>query len=399
MVTPLRTRKNASVAKAFQILNVLGSGHREMTATEVAQALGTNLPTVHRFLVTLEEIGAVSRTGHGRFQLGLMLTNLGDKVETHRVLVEHAQPHLRALATEFREVAHCAVRSGSVALNVSRTLPDRSLVIGLAEGDTVPLHCSAVGKVLLASLESESRHRFLEHLQLERFTSRTIVNRTELAAELQRVATNGYAVDDEESEDGLRSIAVPLRPAQRKPAIAALAISAPASRFEADVLSQARDALLRSAERLEHEMFTESRVFPQKARPRGAFPHLKRVDNFIFISGTSARRPDDTFEGARIDSSGRVSVDIRKQTRAVFINIRDMLTEVGAGLEDVVDVHAYLTDMSDYEGFNEVYSEFFGFDGPTRTTVGVKELPHPHQHLMVRAVAFAPHAHFHEVEK
>ena len=68
--------------------------------------------------------------------------------------------------------------------------------------------------------------------------------------------------------------------------------------------------------------------------------------------------------------------------------------EIGAGLEHVVDVHAYLTDMSDYEGFNEAYSEFFGFDGPTRTTVGVKELPHPHQHLMVRAIAFAPHVHF-----
>src|ERR1700722_13682338 len=219
MATPLRTRKNASVAKAFQILNVLGSGHREMTATEVAQALETNLPTVHRFLVTLEEIGAVSRTGHGRFQLGLMLTNLGGKVESHRVLVEHVQPHLRALAAESREVAYCAVRSGSVALTVSRTLPDRSLVIGLAEGDTVPLHSSAVGKALLASLEAESRYRFLQHLKLERFTSRTIVSRSELAAELQRIAGNGYAMDDEESEEGLRSIALPFRPARNNPGI------------------------------------------------------------------------------------------------------------------------------------------------------------------------------------
>jgi 2-aminomuconate deaminase len=101
----------------------------------------------------------------------------------------------------------------------------------------------------------------------------------------------------------------------------------------------------------------------------------------------------------RLDPSGEVSVDIRKQTRVVFTNIRDMLREVGAGLENVVEVHAYLTDMSDYEGFNEAYAEFFGFDGPARTTVAVKELPHPHQHLMVRAVVFAPHAHFQELDR
>ena len=154
--------------------------------------------------------------------------------------------------------------------------------------------------------------------------------------------------------------------------------------------------MLGHAERIEQAMFTKSRVFPQKARPRGPFPHLKRVDNFIFVSGTSARKPDDTFEGVRINPDGSVQVDIRAQTRAVFDNIRDMLEGVGSGLQDVVDLHAYLTDMSDYDGFNEAYSAFFGFDGPTRTTVGVNELPHPHQRLMVRAVAFAPNSHFNE---
>ena len=93
---------------------------------------------------------------------------------------------------------------------------------------------------------------------------------------------------------------------------------------------------------------------------------------------------------------GSVSIDVRRQTRYVFENIRDVLAGVGVGLDCLADVHAYLTDMRDYEGFNEVYAEFFGFDGPARTTVGVTELPHPHQRLMVRAVAYAPHSHFNE---
>jgi 2-aminomuconate deaminase len=123
---------------------------------------------------------------------------------------------------------------------------------------------------------------------------------------------------------------------------------------------------------------------------------LKRVDDFIFVSGTSARRPDDSFEGVRVEADGSIVVDIRKQTRAAFENIRDMLTGVGARLDSLIDVQAYLTDMNDYEGFNDAYAEFFGFDGPTRTTVGVNELPHPHQRLMVRAIAYAPLKYFPE---
>jgi len=73
-----------------------------------------------------------------------------------------------------------------------------------------------------------------------------------------------------------------------------------------------------------------------------------------------------------------------------------MLAGIGATLESLVDVQAYLMDMRDYAAFNDAYAEFFGFSGPTRTTVGVSELPHPHQRLMVRAVAYVPHIHLHE---
>jgi DNA-binding IclR family transcriptional regulator/enamine deaminase RidA (YjgF/YER057c/UK114 family) len=383
-----RTPKNASVAKAFQILGVLGASRREMTATDVAQSLGTNLATVHRFLVTLEDLGAVARGPEGRFHLGLTLANLGSKVESHRLLVGHVQEHLDALAVDFREVAHCAVRNVDVAVNIARAQPERSLVMGFATGDTMPLHCSAVGKVLLASLEAAALNPLLDRLELEPRTARTITRRSQLAAELREIAARGYAVDDGELEEGLRSIALPVHNG-RGTTVAAMALSAPVSRLDDRQLERARTAIRAHVERIEHALFTESRVFPQKARPRGPFPHLKRVDDFIFVSGTSARRPDDTFEGVRIAADGSVTIDIRRQTRAVFGNIQDMLSDVGLGLEAVIDVHAYLTDMADYDAFNEAYAEFFGFDGPTRTTVAVKELPHPHQRLMVRVVAYA----------
>jgi 2-aminomuconate deaminase len=391
----LRTPLNGSVAKAFTILKVLAASGREMTATEVAQTIGTNLPTVHRFLVTLESLDIVSRTQQGRFQLGMALADLGDKVEGNKLLVGAVRPHLDAIAAAFREVAHCAVRSASHALNVAQSLPDRSLLIGRSIGETYPLHCTSVGKILLAALAPAARDRLVDSLPLERFTESTITDPGDLRRALIAIERQGYAIDDEEWEHGLRSVALPLRNGKGK-TIAAIALSAPASRLDDAMLDRARRDIAARVQHLEHGLFTESRVFPQKARPRGSFPHLKRVDDFIFVSGTSARRPDDTFEGIRIDADGKVTIDIRRQTRAVFENIRDMLAGMGADLSDLVEVQAYLIEMQDYDAFNEAYSEFFGFEGPTRTTVGVRALPHPHQGLMVRAIAYKPLPQFEE---
>jgi 2-aminomuconate deaminase len=135
---------------------------------------------------------------------------------------------------------------------------------------------------------------------------------------------------------------------------------------------------------------TDSAVVAGKARPRGTFPHFRRAGDFIFVSGTSSRRPDDSIAGAERDASGQWRLDIRAQTRAVIENIRDILASAGASLGDVVEVSTFLVRMADFGGYNEVYSEFFGYQGPARTTVAVAELPHPQLLIEIRAVAFRP---------
>jgi len=135
---------------------------------------------------------------------------------------------------------------------------------------------------------------------------------------------------------------------------------------------------------------TESKIVEGKATPRGKYPHLKRAGDFLFVSGTSARRADDTIAGAEIDSLGATRLDIREQTRAVLENIRDILQNAGAGLQDVVDISTYLVNMNDFAGYNEVYGEFFDHDGPARTTVAVHQLPHPHLLIEIRAMAYKP---------
>lgn len=134
----------------------------------------------------------------------------------------------------------------------------------------------------------------------------------------------------------------------------------------------------------------ESRVVSGKAQPRGRFPHVKRAGDFLFVSGTSARRPDNSIAGAEVDALGATRLDIRVQTRTVIENIRDILRSMQADLSDVVEVTTYLVNMNDFAGYNEVYSEYFDYDGPTRTTVAVHQLPHPHLLIEIRVVAYRP---------
>ncbi|AJC19388.1 RidA family protein [Pandoraea pulmonicola] len=135
---------------------------------------------------------------------------------------------------------------------------------------------------------------------------------------------------------------------------------------------------------------TKARVVAGKARPRGRFPHIKRAGDFLFVSGTSSRRPDNTYAGAEVDALGVTKLDIRAQTRAVIENIRDILASEGASLSDVVEVGAFLVNMNDFGGYNEVYGEYFDETGPTRTTVAVHQLPHPLLLVEIKCVAYAP---------
>ena len=126
--------------------------------------------------------------------------------------------------------------------------------------------------------------------------------------------------------------------------------------------------------------------------PRGAYPHVKQVGDFIFVSGTSSRRPDNTIAGVDIiDEMGTKRLNIETQTREVLINIDKNLNTLGASLKDVVDVTSFLVNMNDFAGYNKAYAEFFDKEtGPTRTTVAVHQLPHPDLVVEIKVMAYKP---------
>jgi 2-aminomuconate deaminase len=126
--------------------------------------------------------------------------------------------------------------------------------------------------------------------------------------------------------------------------------------------------------------------------PRGAYPHTKRVGDFIFVSGTSSRRADNTIAGVDIiDDMGTKRLNIEVQTREVLQNIEKNLIKAGASMNDVVDVTSFLVNMNDFAGYNKAYAEFFNAEtGPARTTVAVHQLPHPDLVVEIKVMAFKP---------
>ena len=130
----------------------------------------------------------------------------------------------------------------------------------------------------------------------------------------------------------------------------------------------------------------------KKVTPRGAYPHNRRAGDFIFISGTSSRKADNTIAGVDIiDEMGTKRLNIEIQTREVLQNIEKNLKSAGALMSDVVDVTTFLVNMNDFAGYNKAYAEFFNAEtGPARTTVAVHQLPHPDLVVEIKVMAYKP---------
>lgn len=126
---------------------------------------------------------------------------------------------------------------------------------------------------------------------------------------------------------------------------------------------------------------TADRIISSRApEPVGAFPHARRVGDFIFLSGIGPRKRDHReIPGVTLDATGNIAAyDFAAQCRAVFENVRLVLEDAGARWDDIVDVTVFLTNMKqDFPIFNQLYAEHFATNQPTRTTVEVSRLPTP----------------------
>jgi DNA-binding IclR family transcriptional regulator len=230
-----RTRRDAalessSTLKALGVLEALVNAGRAATLTELMQATGLPKPTLHRMLALFEEAGYVQREPAGRaYAVGARLASLGLAILTHDSVATLRHAVLRQLVAEVGETCNLAMLRRGEVVYLDRVEADWPLRLHLAAGSTIPAHCSASGKLLMASMPAEARAALLSALPLPRFTEHTITDRTLMEKELDRIAAAGYALDNEEYVAGVACVAVPVR--VHGEAIAAVAVHAATARL------------------------------------------------------------------------------------------------------------------------------------------------------------------------
>ncbi|MGH7803427.1 MAG: IclR family transcriptional regulator [Candidatus Binatia bacterium] len=217
--------------RAAAILETLSESGEEQTLLDLSERLGLHKSTVHRLLMVLERHRYVEKNpASGRYALGLKLFELGQKAVSRLGLEERAHPHLEKLAHEVGETAHLCVLDEGEVLYLAKVEATRTVRVPSTVGRRNPAHCTAVGKALLAHCPGEEVERIVREHGLRSFTKHTIVTAGELARELAAIRERGYAVDDEEIEEGLTCIGAPVRDSSGR-VVASISIAGPTFRI------------------------------------------------------------------------------------------------------------------------------------------------------------------------
>lgn len=222
--------ESSSTLKALAVLEALVHAGRPATLTELMQATGLPKPTLHRTLALFEDGGYVQREPAGRgYAVGSRLASLGLAILTNDSVATLRHAILRQLVADIGETCNLAMLRRGEVVYLDRVEADWALRLHLPVGSTIPVHCSASGKLLIASLPAEQRAALLASMPLARFTERTLTDRNLMEKELDRIPAAGYALDNEEYVAGVACVAVPVR--VNGEAVAAVAVHAATARL------------------------------------------------------------------------------------------------------------------------------------------------------------------------
>ena len=240
--------------RTCDILECLASNGPELGVSEISLDLGLSKTTVHRLLSALAKREFVRRApASGRYRLGIKLVELGQRAGDADSLVVSAGSYLTRLVAETGETAHLGVLLDGQVVSLCAVESPKTLRKPATVGRRTPAHSSSLGKCMLADLTSAELTAALAQLSLERFTPRTIVSYEVLSRELRKVRQQGFAVDDEEFEQGLTCIGAPVRDASGR-VIAALSVAGPKSRLGSQVMEQHAATVVRLALGLSKEL-------------------------------------------------------------------------------------------------------------------------------------------------
>jgi len=242
-----------SLERGLAVIRAFGPETPQLTLSEVARATGLTRAAARRFLLTLAELGYVRADGRV-FSLRPRILELGFAYLSGLSLPETAQPHMEELVAKVHESCSVSVLDGEDVVYVARVPTRRIMSVTIAIGTHFPAYATSMGRVLLAGLSPAGLERYLSSVEMEPLTRRTLTSRDQLVALLQTVRSQGYAMVDQELEDGLRSIAVPIHDGNDE-VIAAINLSSHASRATLDMMRREYLPLLReTAEQIEADL-------------------------------------------------------------------------------------------------------------------------------------------------
>jgi IclR family transcriptional regulator, pca regulon regulatory protein len=217
-----------SLERGLAVLRVFGADAPSLTLSDAARRAGLTRATARRVLHTLTALGYVAFDGK-HFELTARVLDIGYAYLSSLHLSDLAQPAMEALSERVSESVSAAVLDGDEIVYVARVPTTRILTISLGLGSRLPAHCTSLGRVLLAGLPLAEFNAYAARIELLPRTERTITDRDHFCTMIEDVRTRGYALLDQELEDGVRSVAAPLRDRQGR-VVAALNVGTQASR-------------------------------------------------------------------------------------------------------------------------------------------------------------------------
>ena len=223
--------ENRSLSKALALIEALASSPGPLTAVQLSHALKLTRPTVYRILKTLTQHGFVTREeGDASFRLSFKMLDLGQRVLERTDLLAVARPALRRLGASCHETVHLAVPEDGRMVYLDKLEGSGPFCTNSRLGRSVPMHCTSLGKSVLAFWPVHKTRAVLMRHGMSRQTARTIVALSTMERELARIRRQGYAIDDVEFEEDVRCVGAPIFDHRGTP-IAAISVSAPVSRM------------------------------------------------------------------------------------------------------------------------------------------------------------------------
>jgi len=202
----------------------------------------------------MEKVGVIERNNEtGKYRLGLKLYELGNSVSLKKIMVDRARKYLEDLHWYLNETVNFATLKNGEVVYLDKIIADRNFVIISEVGKRLPAHCTGLGKAMLAFLPESDVKRIIKEKGLKKFTKNTITNKKDLFEELKKIRECGYAIDNEEIEDGLRCIAAPIFNGDGE-VIAAVSISGPSSRINETTYEEYSKHVIKTARLISEEL-------------------------------------------------------------------------------------------------------------------------------------------------